>query len=226
MLGLTLFDGIALTYFLTAWIGYSWLVENWGGANRRGLTAIMTGYRHRWMQEMLGREMRMVDAQINMTLQQGSAFFASTSLLAVGACIGLMNASDRAMEVVHILSFGAPVNRQLWEVKLVGLLVIFVYAFFKFGWAYRVFNYCAILIGATPDFEHRDTPEAKAMAGRAAKLNAIAGAHFNRGQRAFFFALGYLGWFAGPLVLAGTTTAVFAVLFRRQYLSETREAVL
>ena len=25
-----------------------------------------------------------------------------------------------------------------------------------------------------------------------------AGRHFNRGQRAFFFALGYLGWFVSP----------------------------
>lgn len=225
MFGLTLLDGFAFAYFVLAWAVYSWVVEVWGH-RRSGLTSIMAGYRHRWMAEMLIRPNRIVDTQINMTLQQGSAFFASTSLLAVGACLGLMNASDKAIEIVHSLAFGQEVSRQQWEVKLAGLLVIFVYAFFKFGWAYRVFNYCAILIGATPEGERRDSDEARAMATRAANLNTIAASHFNRGQRAFFFALGYLGWFAGPIVFALATTGVFAVLYRRQFLSESRAAVL
>ena len=51
-----------------------------------------------------------------------------------------------------------------------------------------------------------------------------AGRHFNRGQRAFFFALGYLGWFLGPLPLAIATTAVLIVMWRRQFKSESRLA--
>ena len=34
--------------------------------------------------------------------------------------------------------------------KVDGLAVIFVYAFFKFAWAYRLFNYMAIIVGAVP----------------------------------------------------------------------------
>lgn len=225
MLGLTFLDGVAFGYFAVAWATYAWLVEVWGGG-RRGLTATMAEYRRAWMTEMLVRPNRIVDTQINMTLQQGSSFFASTSLLAVGACLGLINASDRALEVVQSLSFGHAGSRQQWEIKLAGLLVIFVYAFFKFGWAYRLFNYCAILIGATPEGDGRGSDEAKAMAARAARMNTIAAAHFNRGQRAFFFALGYLGWFAGPLVFIAATTAVFAVLYRRQFHSESRQSLL
>jgi uncharacterized membrane protein len=225
MLGLTFLDGVAFGYFAVAWATYAWLVEVWGGG-RRGLTAIMADYRRAWMTEMLVRPNRIVDTQINMTLQQGSSFFASTSLLAVGACLGLINASDRALEVLQSLSFGHAGSRQQWEIKLAGLLVIFVYAFFKFGWAYRLFNYCAILIGATPEGDGRGSDEAKAMAERAARMNTIAAAHFNRGQRAFFFALGYLGWFAGPVVFMAATTAVFAVLYRRQFHSDSRQALL
>ena len=29
-------------------------------------------------------------------------------------------------------------------------------------------------------------------------MNVAGGRHFNRGQRAFFFALAYMGWFLGP----------------------------
>ena len=45
-------------------------------------------------------------------------------------------------------------------------------------------------------------------------------------QRAFFLAIGYLGWFAGPYVLMVSTAAVIAVMWRRQFASESRLAVL
>ena len=44
----------------------------------------------------------------------------------------------------------------------------------------------------------RDTPEAEAHVIRTSRLFEAAGRHFNRGRRAFFFALGYLGWFVSP----------------------------
>ena len=103
--------------------------------------------------------------------------------------------------------------------KAIGLTVIFVYAFFKFAWVYRLYNYVAILLGATPLPAEKDTPEAEAHVLRTAGLFTTAGRHFNRGQRAFFFALGYLGWFAGPLVLIATTTVVVVVMWWRQYKS-------
>jgi len=43
------------------------------------------------------------------------------------------------------------------------------------------------------------------------------GRHFNRGQRAFFFALGYLGWFVSPWVLFVATALVVVVIWRRQF---------
>jgi uncharacterized membrane protein len=52
-----------------------------------------------------------------------------------------------------------------------------------------------------------------------------AGRHFNRGQRAFFFALGYLGWFAGPYALMAATVATVAVMWRRQFISQSRRAL-
>jgi len=113
----------------------------------------------------------------------------------------------------------------LWEIKCVGLILIFIYAFFKFAWSYRLFNYVAILLGAAPPIEEKDTAEALAHARRTAKLSEEAGRHFNRGQRAFFLALGYLGWFVSPWVLIATTTAVLVVMWRRQLASPARRAI-
>jgi uncharacterized membrane protein len=128
------------------------------------------------------------------------------------------------LTVVSLLPFGAASSRALWEMKMLGLAIIFVYAFFKFAWSYRLFNYFAIMVGAAPPPEEKDTAAAQAFAHRAARLCADAGRHFNRGQRAFFFALGYLGWFLGPLPLALTTTGVLIVMWRRQFASESRKA--
>ena len=98
--------------------------------------------------------------------------------------------------------------------------MIFVYAFFKFAWSYRLFNYAAILLGAVPRLREHDTPEALAAARRAAAMNTVAGKHFNRGQRAFFFALAYLGWFVSPYAFVGATAAVLLVIWRRQFASD------
>jgi uncharacterized membrane protein len=41
-------------------------------------------------------------------------------------------------------------------VKILLLIVIFVYAFFKFVWSYRLYGFCAILIGAVPNSTNLD----------------------------------------------------------------------
>jgi uncharacterized membrane protein len=223
MLAFTLPDTLALALFVACWIGYSILIEK-TALGRGSLNALMNRYRDQWMLQLLGREMRMVDAQVTAALQNGTAFFASTSLIAIGGALTLMRATDQILPVIGALPFSVPTTPAMWEMKVTGLAVIFVYAFFKFAWSYRLFNYMAIMVGAAPPPAERDTPEAKDFAHRAGRLCAEAGLHFNRGQRAFFFALGYLGWFLGPLELALSTVGVVVVMWRRQFASDSRKA--
>ena len=218
-------DLIALGCFVGAWLLYAFLVE-WTPAGRAGLSAYMDRYREVWMQRMLHREARMVDMQIMTALQNGTAFFASTSLIAIGGSLSLLRSTGELLTVMGSLPFAIPTTREQWEAKTIGLVVIFAYAFFKFVWAYRLYNYVAILLGAMPHAGEKETPEAEAHIRRTTQMFQSAGRHFNRGQRGFFLALGYLGWFAGPYVLMITTTAVVAVLWRRQFLSQARKAVM
>jgi len=220
---LTLPDLLAFAWFLGAWIAYSIVIEK-TAKGRSGLNAQMNLYRDQWMERMLARDMRMVDAQVTAALQNGTAFFASTSLIAVGGALTLLRSSDEVMTMLSFLPFGARASRQLWDLKMMGLIVIFVYAFFKFAWSYRLFNYFAIMVGAAPPPAEKETVAAQAFAHRAAQLSADAGRHFNRGQRAFFFALGYLGWFLGPVPLALSTAGILVVMWRRQFASEARRA--
>ena len=204
-------DALALFYFLAAWTGYSVLIE-WTDHGRAGLNSLMNRYRDEWMEELLVRPMRMVDAQVTAALQNGTAFFASTSLLAIGGSLAMLRAPQDALSVVAWLPFGEVTTQTVWEAKVLGLAVIFVYAFFKFAWSYRLYNYVAILVGAAPQPKERHSKRARQFVKRTARICEDAGRHFNRGQRAFFFALGYLGWFLGPVPLALTTTGVVIVM--------------
>jgi uncharacterized membrane protein len=222
-MGLHPADLLALIYFVAAWVGYSVLIEL-TAHGQQGLNAMMNDYREKWMQELLAREMRMVDAQVTAALQNGTAFFASTSLLAIGGVLAMLRSSEQVVSVVAWFPFGETPTQGQWEVKLLGLTVIFVYAFFKFAWSYRLYNYVAIMVGAAPPARAKNTRAAKQFAHRTAQICADAGRHFNRGQRAFFFALGYLGWFLGPLPFVLTTTAIVIVMWRRQFRSASRLA--
>jgi uncharacterized membrane protein len=216
-------DWLALAWFLGVWIVYSWVIEK-TAKGRASLNALMNRYRDEWMRRLITRDLRMVDAQVTASLQNGTAFFASTSLIAVGGTLTLLRSTEQVLSLAAALPFGVPPSPGLWEMKMIGLAVIFVYAFFKFAWSYRLFNYFAIMVGAAPGAEEKDGAEARAFAHRAARLCADAGRHFNRGQRAFFFALGYLGWFLGPLPLALSTTGIVIVMWRRQFASDARLA--
>src|ERR1043166_2599195 len=217
-------DLVALAWFIGAWAIYSGILTL-TEKRRQGLNSEMNRYRDVWMFQMLARETRMVDAQIVAALQNGTAFFASTSLIAIGGALTLLRSTDEIIQVVAALPFGITTTPVQWEAKTMGLAIIFVYAFFKCGWAYRLYNYVAILVGATPPAKDKDTPDAKAHAARVGRLCEVAGLHFNRGQRAFFFALGYLGWFISPWVLMASSVIVAIVLWRRQFASDSRRAV-
>ena len=217
-------DILAVSFFFAAWLGYAIVIER-ASMGSNSLNARMSIYREVWMRRLLDREMRMMDMQVMGSLQNGTAFFASTTLLAIGGGLTLLRATDEAMSVLGTLPLGIRTSPALWELKCIGLIVIFVYAFFKFAWSYRLFNYVAILLGAMPFHDKRDTPEAQSHVMRTTKLFQSAGRHFNRGQRAFFFALGYLGWFISPWVLFATTTAIVIVMWRRQFASDAWRAM-
>lgn len=225
MLNLTLLDYCAVTWFAAAWLVFG-LVSDTGAFGRVSLSKAMEDERRAWMRQMLHRDVRIVDTQILGSLQNGTAFFASTSLIALGGAFTLLNQTDRILDVFRDLPLHTAANRAEVEIKILSLCVIYGYAFFKFGWAYRLFNYAAILIGTVPTVPFSDPIKAEAAAARAADMQIIAGRHFNRGLRAFFFSIAFLGWFVNGWVLMASTTLILATLVRRQYFSPARLAVM
>ena len=219
VLGFSLLDVGALAFFVVAWLSYHIAVEV-TPVRHGGLNVRMNEHRRAWMEQMLTRENRIIDANIMASLQNGTAFFASTSLIAIGGVLTLLRATDDVVSAMTAMPFGLATTRLAWELKVIGLAVIFVYAFYKFAWSYRIFNYAAILVGAVPPVEDGNRGEAEAAARHAAAMNIVAGRHFNRGQRAFFLALAYLGWFVSAYIFMAGTAACLFVMWRRQFASD------
>src|SRR6516165_1183009 len=159
-------DLFALAFFLSCWLVYHRLNES-GHRGKRSLSSLMNDHRLGWMEQMSRRDARIADAAIMASLQNGTAFFASTSLIAIGGAATLLRATDDVVKVFADLPLSLVAARGIWEMKVLGLGVIYGYAFFKFAWAYRLFNYVAILIGATPAADSADESERRLAVRRA-----------------------------------------------------------
>ncbi|PZQ17914.1 MAG: DUF599 domain-containing protein [Ancylobacter novellus] len=213
-------DLIAILYFLAVWFGHYAFSER----SPRSLNSIMAERRLEWMRRMAAREARMPDAIAMTGLQNGSAFFASTSLIAIGGAFAALGASGQAIEVFAALPFGIVTTREAYDIKVLGVAAVLTYAFYKFVWSYRLFNYGSILVVCAPPPPEIGTPQMEIAIERAARMNIEAGRHFNRGLRSLFFALALIGWFVNPWVLIVTVTVVTVILHRRQFDSEAVKA--
>lgn len=212
-------DIISLIWFAAIWVGYTFYADR-GAGRRRSLRAVMHTHREAWMRQMAQRDNRVADVNILRNLLQGVSFFASTTLLILAGLMAILGASDRGIEIVRALPFASSITLGQWELKLLVLGVIFVYAFFKFTWALRQFNYCSVLIGAAPKSADSD------YARRAAEVSTNASKDFNQGLRAYYYSLAALGWFVHPWVFVAATTLVTVVLYLREHHSATMKMLL
>ncbi|MCB9947025.1 MAG: DUF599 family protein [Rhodospirillaceae bacterium] len=211
-------DYLGLAGFFIGWAGYSWYADTsrW---SVRSITHVINSYRMAWGRAMLQREVRVVDTTMVGNILTGIAFFSSTTILIIGGLVALLGARDQAIAALALLPFADTTTPAAWEIKVLLLLTIFVYGFFKFAWAFRLANYCSILIGSGPIQGRVLTPEGEAHACRAAAMLALVARHNNHGFRAYFFALAALGWFVHPMVFVAATGLVIWVIYRREFRS-------
>lgn len=218
--GVSLLDGAALIWFLIAWSGYTYFADDFS-KNRTSLMTVMYQYRLQWMKESLHRDVRVADASLIATLIRSISLFASTAIFIIGGIVAIFGGLEQVQALTKDLTYVAKTSKVMWEIKLLVLAMVFVYAFFKFAWALRQFNYMIIVMGAFPAPEHGQTPKAQKIAERAARVNALAVQTFNRGMRAYYFGLAALSWFLHPWIFIGATLFVVLVIYRREFKSRT-----
>ncbi|MCW8834850.1 MAG: DUF599 domain-containing protein [Rhodospirillales bacterium] len=220
MLPVTLADAAAFGFFVLAWVGYTFFADKLsrGGKN---LMTVMHAFRLRWMKQMMARENRVQDVTALATQMRSVSLFASTTIFILGALVALLGAVDEARNVIKDVPFAVQTVPGVWEAKLLVLLTVFVYAFFKFAWSLRQFNYALTLIGSAPMPGETDKLDINSAAGRLARIATLAVASFNRGVRAYYFALAALCWFIHPYLFLCSTALVIWVLYRREFRSFT-----
>lgn len=172
---------------------------------------------------MIERDVRIFDAQTISTLRQGTSFFASTCVIAIGGTLALMGNAEQIAGVAEDLTDArAPVI--VWELKLLVIVLFLTNAFLKFVWSNRLFGYCSVVVGAAPN--EPDHPNGPSFAHKAAELNIAAARSFNRGLRAIYFGLATVAWLAGPAALIAATIVTFIVIWRREFASQSRKVLL
>lgn len=215
-------DAAAVALWLLGWVAIGRAIEL-PPKGRPSVSALMTRYRGDWMRQMVTRQPRIFDATILSTLRQGTSFFASASMIMIGAGLALIGNTEHLLGLAEDLTLDtAPAV--VWELKLLAILLFVANAFLKFVWSHRLFGYCAVVMAAVPN--DPEDPEAYPRAEQAAAINVTAARSFNRGMRSLYFALAGLAWLLGatPLMVAAGVT-VF-VLWRREFASNSRQALL
>jgi uncharacterized membrane protein len=218
---LTVLDRVALSWFLLAWLGYGLVIH--AIARDGSLTARMNEVRHVWMRTMLGRDNRITDASLIGHTVHSATFFASTTMVALAALLGMLGAFDRSIAALDALAFTAKTSRMLAEAKLLLLVLVFAHTFLKLSWALRQLNYCLALLGAAP--AKAAGLAVDSIAEPIAAVLSLAIRSFNAGIRGYLFALAVLAWLLGPAAFLVVTTGMVLMLLWRQFGSATAVAI-
>ena len=214
-------DLLALGFALGLWLGIGLLVEN-PPAWRVSVSKLMERYRHDWMVEFVTRQPRIFDATMIDNLRQSVAFFVSASMIAIGGGIAMIGNPAMLLAIARDLTL--PTEMAGLQLRVALVVAFLANALLKFIWAHRLFGYCAIMMAGVPnDPAH---PEARHRAAQAADINITGAKSFNRGLRSIYFALGALGWLAGPLGLTVGTVVISLTLLRRDFASTSRQVML
>jgi uncharacterized membrane protein len=214
-------DWLALLAFFSLWVGYAWFARAWG-QRRPSLLATTNRYRGLWMLQATARDPRMLDGLITQSLSQTPAFFSSTAILVIGGLFAVLGTTEKATELMSEIPFAQSTTLVVFEFKVLVLIAIFVYAFFRFSWCMRQYTFVALVIGALPppqDFAS-GLHDRDAHVRRAAGMVGAAAETFNDGLRAYYFSFAALAWFISPLAMVLATGLVVLILYSREFRSE------
>lgn len=213
-------DWVALAVFFAGWTGYASFAKR-RSASRPSLLALTNRERMRWMRQTALRDNRVVDGVVVQNLSTSPSFFASTTILIIGGLLAVLSTTDKATELVREIPFAARTSMLVFDLKVVLLTAIFVYAFFRFTWSLRQYTFGALLVAAAPGYDRfPDLAAREAYAARAGRVMGLAAEAFNDGLRAYYLSFAALAWFFSPWALMAGTAGVIFILYRREFRSD------
>lgn len=186
------------------------------------LAFAMHRFRKQWIRTALHRENRIADTNIVANLERNVSFFASTSLFVLAGLLTLLTSADTVMQVLSDIPFADASSRGEWELKVLVLVVMFVYAFFKFTWALRQFGLVSVMIGGAPEIaENPSEAVTRRHVDSISQMASKAAGNFNAGLRTYYFSMAALAWFINVWWFVIISLLVVFVLYRREFKSDT-----
>jgi uncharacterized membrane protein len=219
-------DILALAWMLILWFAYGRFADRLPPDNvvPTNLNQMMHHLRRTWMRRMLDRPERIIDSALTGHQVSSTTFFASTSMLIIAGLLGVLGRATDAHAVIQSFGFAVVSSELLFELKILGLICLFMVGFYKFTWALRQFNFACTLIGAAP-LPPVEPKAREKFADHAARVMSLAVTSFNGGIRSYYFAMAWLCWFIHPLAFAVATGVVVLVLWKRQVKSRSQASV-
>ena len=215
---ITIIDIIAFTWFILCWFGYSILISIY--TNKKGnIHNKMHDYRIKWMENFLQRSDRSIDFISLGNFMKSISFFATTSMFIIAALVPLLGYGDKAGKFIASLPYTTINTAPLWEIKTLLLIVLFTYAFFKYTWSLRQYQYASITLLSLPAINKLTSKERKLINSNAEILSNAA-RHFSMGMRSYYYAMAVLSWYLHPILFMVFTALIVMVIFRREFMSK------
>jgi uncharacterized membrane protein len=219
-------DWVAVALFFSGWAGYAHFARG-HAESRPSILATTNRVRRQWMLQTTYREARVIDGVVIQNLSTSPSFFASTTILIIGGLLAVLGTTEKASELVRDIPFAARTSTLVFDMKIMLLLGIFVYAFFRFTWSMRQYTFGALLVAAAPEAKQfvEQGLSREAFADKAGRIVGLAAETFNDGLRAYYFSFAAIGWLFSPLVFILGTAGVVYVLYQREFHSDVLEVL-
>jgi uncharacterized membrane protein len=214
-------DWLALVGFVVGWVGYAWFASHLS-LSRPSLLASTNRIRRAWMLQTTYRDVRVLDGAVIQNLSTSPSFFASTTILIIGGLLAVLGTSEKITGLVREIPFAVRTSSLVFDLKILVMLAIFVYAFFRFTWSMRQYTFGALLIASAPEAKQFDTLNIprEPHAERAGRVVGMAAETFNDGLRSYYFSFAALSWFFSPWLFMAGTVAVVYILYQREFHSD------
>lgn len=220
--GLNILAGIWFLICFNGYMRYAKARNYRSNKSSPSLASEMHRYRFQWMSKVLTREIRVADAAAIANLEKSVAFFASTTMLILAGLITILGSTEKAIDLISALPFALTTYRAEWEVKIMMLILLFAYAFFKFTWSLRQYGFVTIMIGGAPlPSDNCSDAEKRSLVNKMASMASMAANNFNIGLRTYYFSMSMLTWFIHPILFMLSASLIVFVLFRREFKSST-----
>lgn len=165
--------------------------------------------RRLWVENIMRNQSKDVMAvQTLRNFVMGASLMASTAALLIIGTLTLSGQANNIAQSWGLLSLVGSHASEMWIMKVMLLLAVFIFAFFSFAMSVRLANHVVFMVNV-PNDQHYQALSPKAVARRLQR----AGNMFALGMRAFFFAIPLVFWLFGPNFLLISTVGLVMALY-------------